>query len=102
MFSIVKEIVTLTKGEKAIFEVALKTENEKEYKLNKKDFLILVVRDKNKELFSAESEPGSNKIVILPEMTQALSLGEYKYAMYLESNGQRKKLTIDSNKFILC
>lgn len=84
--------IFLTRGDDAVIEIALGTEDEP-YEMQEADVLTLTVREKPSTdyevLMRIDSNPGSNRIVILAKDTANIPAGRYSADVQLTANDGR-------------
>lgn len=89
MLMIEENVVYLTKGDDAVLEISLGTDGE-DYEMTESDVLTLTVREKPstdyEALLTIDSNPGSNRLVILAKDTENVAVGRYSADVQLTTN----------------
>lgn len=81
MLQVVNNIIYLTKGDNEVLPVTVTKNGGEAYEMGENEFLRLTVRrlpnKTSQMLFMAESNPGSNRIIIPAEATAEMEPGKY-------------------------
>lgn len=84
------DVINLTRGDDAVIEIALTTDDDEEYEMDSNDYLIFAVREvpspDSPVLLSIESEHGVNRIVFTHDDTKDMNIGFYSAEVQLMSS----------------